>query len=158
MSNIKKLSALLLVSIIAFSFSSCDTNFLNKILPGNYDASFGKRPDYFPNTKWVSEEPNIWFEVIEEVNDIGESNNVIKGEIYFEDEKLNFEAYFDMGIGFNIIVEAEDYEYNKTIKGLCSFYSDKLIVEIEEDFVFNNKYEQITFYKINDDLSESSNN
>ena len=70
MSNIKKLAALLLVSIIVFSFSSCDTNFLNKILPGNYDASFGKRPDYFPNTKWVSEEPNIWFEVIEEVNDI----------------------------------------------------------------------------------------
>ena len=144
MSNIKKIAVLILISIIVLTFSCCDTNVLNKILPGNYDASYGKRPDYFPNTKWVSEEPNIWFKVNDKENS---GNNEIKGEILFEDEVFNFEAYFDMGIGFNIIVEAKDNQHNMTITGSCKFYSDRLIVEIEDDPLFNGKYNTISFYK-----------
>ncbi|MCL1866142.1 MAG: hypothetical protein FWF82_01900 [Oscillospiraceae bacterium] len=78
MKNMKKLIALLLVSMILLS--ACD-------------IYAGKRPLDVNNVKWVSQNPDIWF-IVQDFHCFGEMN--LDGEI------INIEVPFDYGKGVTV--------------------------------------------------------
>lgn len=100
------------------------------------------RPCTFPDTKWVCNNPDIWFEVDKDSKSTGEVkiNGVIKP----------FIVHFGQAHDVHFFL----YDENNTItdslfNGEGTFSKDKMVVEITEDNSFNDKYKTITFYRKN---------
>lgn len=98
------------------------------------------RPADFPNTKWVCNKPDIWFEVDKDHQSYGEIkiNGITKP--------------FKLGFGQAHDVHFYSYDENNILtnilfNGLGTFSKDKMVVEIRDDNVFNDKYKTITFYR-----------
>jgi len=116
----KKSIAFFLSLIILLSLSSCTVDFYT-----------GRRPVEYPNTKWVSTNPDIYFKVDKNID----NDNI--GEIKINGKTITIKLIFDHGPGVNIV---NNDTFNKTrniqdsalISGHCKFSSKKLIVTIDK--------------------------
>jgi hypothetical protein len=112
-----------------------------------WDRHIGERPIDQPNTKWVSSEPSIWFEVPE--------NNAREGfgEIDFNGEIIEFIVFFDYTtrMWVNTSRKAETLIFS----GTCEFSEDTLIVTVDTEeaadqhplYYLDKSIETVTFYK-----------
>lgn len=126
--NIKKISIMITLSLL---LSSCI-----------YEA--GMRPTDQDPALWVSESPDIWFEVFEyddqqEYQAVGYAiNNGVETKFY---------VFF----GYSSVVHFYDYENDEIdlMVGRCTFYKDKLIVKVVEgkDTLFHNAFNTLTFIR-----------
>ena len=127
------------------------------------DPHTGRRPINYPNTRWVSENPDMFFEVGEDI--VGRqavyAQITINGEIveimcsfevsgalvYFSDP-----SGFDSETGFPLEgINSNDVEL---FRGLCKFGSKKLVVTIDknEKGFLDDSITEIVF--IREDLNE----
>jgi len=139
----KKLKLIIFVVIIALlSLCAC-----------NYPYSSKNRPSDFPNTKWVSDNPNIYFTVDEDGQCIGVVNT---GTEVF-DIYVGFVTGPHIGIYYIDKNNLSDLTTDKYISSSCKYYKDKLVVtdiNPKYDTIFNGKYKEITFYR--QDLDEET--
>lgn len=109
------------------------------------DMHVGKRPPDYINTKWVCTDPDIWFEV--------DNEHEILGEIKINGEVKPITAFFNMGsrvdfypstmLDENAIINQKEI----IIRGSCSFSKYKLKVKVNYDTLFNNRYEELIFIR-----------
>lgn len=123
------------------------------------DRYVGKRPSDQDNTKWVSEEPDIYFEVSDKYADITGCNTY--GKIVMEGIETEIAVSFAAGstrVKFRPVssYHKEDNEENSYIDGddwlflgKCRFSNDKLVVTVSnnEKGFLDESIEKITFIK-----------
>jgi hypothetical protein len=116
----KKSVALVLSLIILMLLSSCTVDF-------NRD----RWPVAYPNTKWVSTNPDMYFEVKENID----NGNI--GEMRINKKVIPIKLVFDHGRGVYIVNNDVFIKTNSTydsnlISGSCKFSRTKFIVNIDK--------------------------
>jgi len=133
---------IIILALTILLFSSCF-----------YVSDSGKRPNDFPGTKWVSEDPDIWFEVKERYD--------MPGKLTVDGESIDIIVAFDFGAGMNIYEgtgksDCVDDDAIWIFFGRCEFSPDKLIVKPHrqnkhtndyKDLFLNYQYEEIIFIR-----------
>jgi hypothetical protein len=104
----------------------------------------GQRPTEYSPAIWRSEDPDIWFEVLEYDQD--RSYQTI-GQLTIGGNVYSFSAFFNYGSGVNFR-DTEDYTI-RYFKGSCIFGPDKLVVKVDPkyDYIFNGSVKEITFIR-----------
>lgn len=104
-----------------------------------------ERPTAFVPSKWVSDEPYIWFNVL--------ADDDVEGQATVDGKVINIGVHFNGGRGI-LVFDSE--KGGIILRGYCEFGSDEFIVEVDEesDLLYNFKYPKITFYKC--DVDETS--
>ena len=110
----------------------------------------GEYPFDYPAAMWVSEEPDIWFEVTDTT---GRSD--AKGELTIGDEVYEIVMSFSYSYSV-VVINGYDSVYsdkrNWLFRGRCKFGAEKLIVKIDKDEkfpdIFNGEVDEITFIRI----------
>jgi len=123
---------------------------------GCVDMYANKRPTCYPNTKWISNNPNIYFQVISDEN----FGNI--GEFNINNKVITIKMVFDYGPGVkivdnNIIEKINNSTEAALITGHCKFSKTKLIVTIDEvsdKISLDPSIKEITF--IRENLSKTS--
>lgn len=113
-----------------------------------YIPGAGKRPYDFDQTKWVSETPDIWFEIDDDIDK--EFWLDFYGEAKIGDEYVEITVTFDYGYGFYCTKKGEeDNEEFEYFRGFCTFDEDQLTVKIKksEDNLYDGQYKEIVFVK-----------
>ena len=138
----KKILCIVFLMAISFSLTSC--------FSGSAQQGIGKRPEEYPNTKWVCDNPNMYFVVDNDGNCTGEmvDSDGAKKKIHIE-----FNGYDDVFIR----VEGSEYcSLDGKVPLLLTtphFYEDKLVInDVKEisasnDYKSIKKYDKITFYR-----------
>jgi len=105
--------------IITTILSSCGVDFYT-----------GKRPIDYPNTRWVSQNPDIYFEV-------GKSGEITHAQITINGNIIELLCFFYIAepiIAFHVISTSnltEDLNSDTSLfTGKCNFNKDKLVVKI----------------------------
>jgi hypothetical protein len=110
----------------------------------------GQRPasSRYPNTVWVSEDPDIWFKVAGS----DEQDNGIFGKLVTDETEYNIEIEFDAGNGIDILDIGDDVEsafFNSSddviLTGNCKFSSEKMVVSLDKNKVLDPVVRKITF-------------
>ena len=126
--------------------SGCYGRDIRNYLPLKCDPYRDEKPTAFVPSKWVSDEPYIWFNVT--------ASNNADGQATVNDKVINIRVEFSDSRSFFAF---DSKENEMILEGACEFYDDKFIVEIDEkwDLLYNFKYPKITFYKcaIDDETS-----
>ena len=109
------------------------------VLSSGCDMHSGKRPCDYPPSKWVSEEPEMWFEGIYKIYGF-DGCLVLDGQI------IEIKVFFDYGNG---VYFSETSDTDTFTRGRCTFNTDKLVVKIdkERDNFLNGLCETITFIR-----------
>ena len=126
------------IILLLFTFTGCD-------------PYAGKRPEDYPNTRWICEEPYVRIDVLKKSG----VNNV--GYIDYNGEITKIVLLFLSGPGVEIY-RYEDYKtainsegmvlYDKMIiYGKCRFFEKKFIIEVEETTIFDESVEKLEFYR-----------
>jgi hypothetical protein len=104
----------------------------------------GQRPTDYGPALWISEDPDIWFEVLEYDQ---KRNYQTKGQLTINGNAYSFSAYFNYASSVNF-TDTEDYT-KRYFKGSCIFGPDKLIVKVDPkyDYIFNGSVKEITFIR-----------
>jgi len=97
------------------------------------DVYEGKRPIDYPNTRWVSESPDMYFEVgdswVDTYSQIVINDEVIELIINFDPGAL---VFFDDPSGFDpntgLIMPGVNSKENNFFSGLCRFRPDRMVV------------------------------
>ena len=125
------------------------------IFYNSFDSNYDKRPIRQNNTRWVSTDPDIWFQVNDDLN----FGNV--GELKIDGKTIKIKLAFDYGSGVNIIdlnlfelnqQSNEEYIDSTLITGQCKFSKTKLVVTIGGDDVnkvLDPSVKQIVFVRQN---------
>ena len=111
------------------------------------DMHSGKRPYDYPPAKWVSEKPEMWFNIGKSDNSAYTPREKIYGFLVLDGQTIEIEVFFDKGDGvyFN-----EINDFDTFTKGRCTFRSEKLVVKIdkERDNFLKGLCETITFIRV----------
>jgi len=112
------------------------------LLPNCFvDFYTGKRPIDYPNTRWVSENPDIYFEVTR-------NGEMTYGQITIDGDAIEIIVSFDYGTGidfYDLSAYTPPNESNRygaidgtnwLFWGSCKFGKDKLIVTIKKNREF----------------------
>ena len=113
------------------------------LLQGCVDFNHGKRPSDYKNTRWVSETPDIYFEVNEDYDTVTKTNTY--GKITEGENEFEITVLFDYGNG---IVFCDLASGDQMLRGTCKFSDDTLVVKVtkcEEEWCSSVK--KITFSK-----------
>lgn len=108
-----------------------------------YDKYAGKRPFEYPNTRWESQDPYVWFEVSED------GNEPCFGQVQLQDGTIyEVQVSFDFtnGIDFHVY----DGDTGKMLyyhTGTTEFGNPKFTVMLEYGTLFSKEYETITFVR-----------
>ena len=133
----KRLSIILLLSILLLCISGCV----------NITSLYGNKVPYRqPGTRWVSADPDIYFEVA--------GDRSCKGEIKVDKRLISIIIHFGYGkdIHFFEWDSIYDVEDDCILIGICKFSSKKLVVTIDEDYIgtiFDKSVKEITFIREN---------
>lgn len=135
------------IVLMCLLLSACNGFDFRDYIPGMWDPHQGKRPTDYAPSKWTSEAPNIWFEVLASDDDNSKIQKALYGEIILDDKTIKIIVSFDGGK--SVFIYNVDSEGGLLLKGTCKFNSEKLIVTIdkETDVIFNGQYDTITFVK-----------
>jgi len=110
------------------------------------DLYSGKRPVEYENTKWISQHPDIYFE-------IGDKFSAPYGKINVNGMEEEITVLFGMGTQVSFYIYEYElspyYSENLIIDGDCEFSKDKLVVKILKDYkrIFNDDIKEIIFIK-----------
>lgn len=107
--------------IIVLSILICCTGCILK------NPYHGKRPSDYPNTKWVSKNPDIYFTVAKET--IPNEPDML-GEIKVNNEVIPVQISFNTNNSISVLYyyEDDDHEYTEVFVGKCKFEKKKCIV------------------------------
>lgn len=122
------------VNLICIFLSACIMN-----------AYEGIRLMDFPLSKWVSKEPDIWFQIGENA----EMGDRYEGEMIINDEKVKISTYFDPGRGISIYVKDPEDTY-QILQGICTYGSERLVVKIDREYRYSDIFKgkkRIAFYR-----------
>jgi hypothetical protein len=119
---------------------------LSLVLSGCWNLYAGQRPDELGPARWVSENPDIWFEVFDEDPETGYVQP--EGQLTYEGNTYAFLVMFDNSKGIVLQSKSND-NIRSLFKGNCKFGPEKLIVTIipVSDNVFDGKIKVITFIR-----------
>lgn len=127
------------------------------------NLSIGCKQDYYGNVKpqaygpakWVSDEPNMWFEVTTPPDDNSPFDVPLHGEMVLDDKIVKIAVFFNPANSIDIAIEKGKDQYEGSLLGLCKFGSEKLRVKVykDRDELFNGKYRKITF--VRNELTDS---
>ncbi len=113
-------------------------------LAGCIDQYAGKKPTDLGSAIWISEDPDIWFEVYEIA---GDGYTAPTGQLIYNDITYHFTVIFNnnTGVGF----WTDENLTQRYFWGVCKFSSEKLTVKIslENDSMFNGQVREITFIR-----------
>ena len=116
------------------------------ILLFDCDMHSGRRPYNYPPAKWVSKEPEMWFEIDQSDNSANTPKEKIYGCLVLDGQNIEIEVFFDRGISvyFNSINDFDSFT-----RGSCKFHPDKLVVKIDKemDNFLNGLCKKITFIR-----------
>ena len=135
------LIAFLIIILLILIVALIDPNYVAPYIPGNHIPLKAYRPTHCPGTQWVSEDPNISFQVPDEQSCYWEIDGVLK----LDGKEMKITMTFNPGV----YVQVYDQTNNsgRIFNGRCRFYSDKMVIEIDEDMIFDGQYKTVTFYK-----------
>jgi hypothetical protein len=130
----KKVLILVLITGIWLSLSGCNRD-SKSYAPLNHE-----------NTRWVSEDPNIFFEVSEEFRELTRYKTY--GQISIDGEITEIVVCFDHGVGMYVFELLPDGNREHLFGGLSKFYPDKLEVNKINNGkeVFGKSVKKITFF------------
>lgn len=115
------------------------------LLQGCADMNSGKRPSDYENTKWVSQNPNIYFEVSDDFSETTGTNTY--GKITVGEMSTEITVLFDYGNGV-IFRELSSGTGSQILEGTCTFSNDKLIVKVDNyEEAWFDSIDEITFIK-----------
>lgn len=135
------LIAFLIIILLILIVALIDPNYVAPYIPGNHIPLKAYRPTHCPGTQWISEDPDISFEVPDEYGTYWELDAVLN----MNGEKREVCLVFNPGVYVNVYDKTENG--GKIFDGRCRFYSDKMVIEIDEDVIFDGQYKTVTFYK-----------
>ncbi|MDD6236229.1 MAG: hypothetical protein PUB00_02495 [Clostridiales bacterium] len=133
----------LLVFVFCLWFMLCGCKMCRTL----YD---GQRPNDYPNTRWVSKEPDIYFEVSDVPGQLCYGKLVKDGKTI--DIKVDFSLDTDVYVMINDGVGTRTDE-NFLFKGYCKFSETKLVITIEGNpenygnYYFGEDVKKITFIR-----------
>jgi hypothetical protein len=133
--------------LMCLLLSGCYGSDFRNYIPGAWDPDSGKRPTDYGPSKWIYEDPNIWFEVPAPEEGSSNRQTALNGEIKLEDKIIKITVFFNSGR--TVFITKADTEDGLLLTGLCTFNSEKLVVEIDkkDDVIFGGQYDEITFVK-----------
>ncbi len=105
---------------------------------GNWDPYGDIKPSSFVPSKWISENPNIWFEVL--------SDDEIVGQTIYQGKNIDISVNFNRGR--SMMIYSNEIEGGPDFMGFCKFGEEELKVRIQdkdEDKIFQGKYDEIIF-------------
>ena len=134
---IKKFSIVVLCALILFSSTGC------------YVHKPKVRPDKQLPSLWICEEPYIEIEFYNDFYDVyDDSGNFIYTDftpprctLNINGEVAEFEVEFS--IGYDMIIDSDD----NFMHCICDFNKENFIAKVYQDEIFDNKYEELTFYR-----------
>jgi len=99
------------------------------------------RPIEYPNTKWVSSNPDIYFQV--------DANSQVKGETNINGDIIKIQVLFGQttSVRFYSGDNTPSSPLKLLLNGEGTFSKNKMIVKVSEDKLFNNKYKELVFNK-----------
>lgn len=106
----------------------------------------GKRPFDYPPARWISETPNLWFDVESTYEDATKITEMY-GQLISKDQAIDIIVTF--GYTNEIIIRQKDDSTNNNLTGHCQFSPEKLIVivETENDSLLDGQYDSIIFIR-----------
>lgn len=118
----------IIICIMALMFTGC------------VDFYAGKRPCDYPNSKWVSDNPDIYFMIFNVKSDFGEIN--------INEAIIEFYPRFDYGEKMDFVVIEDNGDETILFSGYCRFGKEKLVVTLSKDQTFfENNIKQLVFYR-----------
>ena len=128
-----------IIILVVLIIGLIDPNYIVPYFPGNHIPLKEYRPTHRPGTKWVSEDPFVSFEVPDEQSSNWEIDAILK----IDGEEIEICMVYNPGVYVQVYTDNSGRIFN----GRCRFYTDKMVVEIDNDLIFNGRYKTITFYK-----------
>lgn len=114
----------------------------------NFIPHQGERPFDYPPARWISENPNIWFDVVSHDGNPSRRSEP-KGKVELTGRSVEIIVGFDIT---NRIFVRENINASNPqgFNGTCKFNPEKLIVTVnkEKDTLFHGEYDTITFIRI----------
>ena len=138
------------VLLIIILLTSCNNFHIENWILGERDFYAGRRPTDFPLSKWISDSPNIWFEV-PEIEENAPPPDPLYGKAEFAGETIDIQFFFDRGITMRGYKVDSNDQFVLLFEGSCYFEKEKVTVTIdkETDILFEGKYDEIIFVKKN---------
>ena len=113
------------------------------------DINAGKRPTDQGYGRWVSENPNIYFEVSEKFLELTGFRTY--GQMVIDGVTTEIVVYFDYGTGMYVDELLSDGDRELLFGGTCNFSPDKLVLSINNkikgSLEFDKSIKKITFIK-----------
>lgn len=113
-------------------------------------TNVSKRPYFYGDAKWISEDPDIFFIVDNSM----EYSWYLRGEVIYDGEiRLCVFSFIDNTDQVHVfIIDDIDKPYLDAgiagLFGVCSFSEEKLEIKVDKgDTLFNGEYETLTFYR-----------
>ncbi|MBQ8400269.1 MAG: hypothetical protein IJX08_09960 [Clostridia bacterium] len=108
-----------------------------------YDKYAGKRPLEYPNTRWESQDPYVWFEIAED------GNEPCFGQVQLPDGTI-----CEVQISFDFTNGIDFHVYDENTKkmlyyhgGTTEFGNPEFTVMLEDGTLFSEEYDTITFVR-----------
>lgn len=132
--------AVLFCVLIVVSFSSCNSTYWYRYIPSTNDLYAEIRPDYFPQSIWICNDPQI--------NLVVDDNYDVRGEVFIDGEPHVIEVKFVQSVKIMVYLHDND-KITYCLEGTCDFKTDSFSVEIDkdEDTLFHGQYDKIVFIK-----------
>lgn len=111
-------------------------------LCGCVDFYAGQRPMDNTNERWVSEDPEMYFQWVENIGH--------RGEITIDGNITKVDVLFDYGNGVHVDCSNDSLAPNdRLFRGECKFGKEKLIITVISDDanLFNGDFPTITFIR-----------
>lgn len=152
--NMKKILSGIMTVVIIFVLSGCE-DVLRWIPNFGYHPYGGERPNDYPPAKWISETPDLWFE-IPLFDDSSGRPERYEGQLTIDGQGEVIYVAFGYIDQIYIVKENDDEPY--TLEGHCKFSPEKLVVTVdkEKDTLLHGQYDTLTFVRYLSEETESS--
>jgi hypothetical protein len=144
----KFLSKWLLGIIIVMLLTGCSDFDIRDYILFIGDRYSGERPIDYPPARWISDTPNIWFDVVPYFKDENKEWSDLEGILETSEQSIKIIVWFP---STDVVVIREQVDKdNRWLRGTCKFSPEKLIITIEkeEDTLLNGQYDTITFIRV----------
>ena len=142
----KKILYVLICIFLMLSLSSCD---IKRIVYANIVRP--EVPTYYRPSKWVCQEPSIWFTVEENPEYVPNKSDlyIAKGEMVIDNQTFEILVKIDDVLFQMDIYTVIDGELRGAWSGDCSLcYEDEFCLLIQSDNSYKGEYDEIIFHRV----------